>query len=520
MAEPTTIPEILDRQAALRPDALAFVDGDQQLTFGALAAAAARLAAALQQLGIGQGHRVAILAPDSLRVVTLVFAITRIGAVVLGLNWRLSAPELAFEVGDAEAALLFVDVELAPRAREVVAACPGLRTVVTLGGAEPGWPSYDELIAAAPAAPSPVPVSPEQVAVQMYTSGTTGRPKGVMLAHRSFVAVVAAMRAAGDAWIGWGPDDVSLLAIPSFHIGGLWWLMTGANAGARGVLLPRFAGWRALQLIAQHRVTKAFLVPAMLQVCLAEPDCARTDFSSLQTVVYGGSPIPRPNLEAAVRTFGCGFAQIYGLTETGNTAVCLRPADHARPELLEAAGRPYPGVGVKIVDADGHALPARTIGEICIRSPANMLGYWRRPEATAATLRDGWVHTGDAGYLDAEGYVFVCDRIKDMICSAGENVYPAEIESVLCGHPAVAEAAVIGVPDDRWGELVRAIVVLRAGAVATPAELLAHVRRSLADFKVPRSVDFADTLPRTPSGKIQKHVLREPHWAGRSRRVN
>ncbi len=200
--------------------------------------------------------------------------------------------------------------------------------------------------------------------------------------------------------------------------------------------------------------------------------------------------------------------------------MCLRPADHARPELLEAAGRPYPGVGVKIVDADGHALPARTIGEICIRSPANMLGYWRRPEATAATLRDGWVHTGDAGYLDAEGFVFVCDRIKDMICSAGENVYPAEIESVLCAHPAVAEAAVIGVPDDRWGELVKAIVVLRAGAVATPAELLAHARRCLADFKVPRSVDFASTLPRTPSGKLQKHVLREPYWVGRSRRVN
>jgi acyl-CoA synthetase (AMP-forming)/AMP-acid ligase II len=520
MAEPATIPEILDRQAALRPDAVAFLDGDQQLTFGELAAAAARLAAALQQLGVGEGHRVAILAPDSLRVVTLVFAITRIGAVVIGLNWRLSAQELAFEVGDAEAAVLFVDGELAPRAREVASACPCLRQVVTLAGAEPGWLAYDELLAAAPAAPAPVTVSPEQVAVQMYTSGTTGRPKGVMLAHKSFVAVVAAMRAAGDAWIGWGPADVSLLAIPSFHIGGFWWLMTGANAGARGVLLPRFAGWRALQLIERHRVTKAFLVPAMLQVCLAEPDCVRTDFSSLQTIVYGGSPIPRPNLEAAVRTFGCGFAQIYGLTETGNTAVCLRPADHARPELLEAAGRPYPGVRVKVIDADGQDLPARTIGEICIRSPANMLGYWRRPEATAATLRDGFVHTGDAGYLDAEGYVFVCDRIKDMICSAGENVYPAEIESVLCAHPAVAEAAVIGVPDDRWGELVKAIVVLRTGAVATPAELLAHARRSLADFKVPRSVDFASTLPRTPSGKIQKHVLREPYWAGRSRRVN
>jgi acyl-CoA synthetase (AMP-forming)/AMP-acid ligase II len=262
------------------------------------------------------------------------------------------------------------------------------------------------------------------------------------------------------------------------------------------------------------------MVPAMIQVCLSEPDCARTDFSSLQTIVYGGSPIPRPNLEAAMRTFRCGFAQIYGLTETGNTAVCLRPADHLRPELLEAAGRPYPGVHVKIVGADGAVLPARAIGEVCIRSPANMLGYWNRPDATAATLRGGYVHTGDAGFLDEEGYVHVCDRLKDMICAAGENVYPAEVESVLCAHPAVEQAAVIGVPDDRWGEQVKAVVVVRAGNTVTPGELMAFARKQLADFKVPRSVDFAGALPRTPSGKIQKHVLRAPFWAGRSRNVN
>jgi acyl-CoA synthetase (AMP-forming)/AMP-acid ligase II len=258
----------------------------------------------------------------------------------------------------------------------------------------------------------------------------------------------------------------------------------------------------------------------MLQVCLSEPDCAGTDFSSLRTIVYGGSPIPRPVLETALRTFGCGFAQIYGLTETGNTAVCLRPDDHLRPELHHAAGRPYPGVRIAIVDAEGRALGPGAIGEICIASPANMLGYWNRPEATAAVLRDGFVHTGDAGYVDAAGYVFVCDRLKDMICTAGENVYPAEVESVLCAHPAVAEAAVIGVPDERWGELVKAIVVLRPGMAATAAELLAAARTQIADFKVPRSIDFASVLPRTPSGKIQKHVLREPYWAGRSRRVN
>jgi acyl-CoA synthetase (AMP-forming)/AMP-acid ligase II len=221
-------------------------------------------------------------------------------------------------------------------------------------------------------------------------------------------------------------------------------------------------------------------------------------------------------------TFGCAFAQIYGLTETGNTAVCLRPADHAsaRSELVKAAGRAYPQVRVEIVDREGRTLPARAIGEIRIHSPANMLGYWNQPGATAATLRDGWVYTGDAGFLDEEGYVYVCDRVKDMIISAGENIYPAEIESVLAAHPALLEVAVIGVPHERWGEEVKAIAVLREGAAASARELLAFARGKLADFKLPRSVEFVERLPRTPSGKLKKAELRAPYWSGRERQVN
>ncbi|MFY9343546.1 MAG: long-chain-fatty-acid--CoA ligase [Planctomycetota bacterium] len=520
MALPETIPEILARQAALRSAAVALIDGDVRVTYGELAAQAERVAVALASGGIGKGARVALLAHDSAELWTVVFGIARAGGVVMGLNWRLTVAELAFQLTDAEAQVLFVGIESSAKAEALRAACPALRLVVVLRGAGGSWLSLSDWLDAAPAAPLAVPVGRDDVAAQMYTSGTTGKPKGVMLAHRSFVAVVAAMHAAGDPWIGWSADDISLTGMPSFHIGGLWWAMTAFNAGARCVVLPMFAGWRALQAIEQHGVTKLCLVPAMLQVCLSEPECARTDFSSLRTVVYGGSPIPRPTLETAMRTFGCGFAQIYGLTETGNTAVCLRPDDHRRLELLEAAGRPYPGVTVRVVGADGRELPSRSIGEICIRSPANMLGYWRRDDATAATLRDGLVHTGDAGFLDEQGYVHVCDRLKDMVCTAGENVYPAEVESVLCAHPAVEQAAVIGVPDERWGELLKAFVVLRAGAAATAAEVLGFARGKLADFKLPRSVEFVASLPRTPSGKIQKHVLRAPFWAGRSRRVN
>ncbi len=520
MGEPSTIPEILARQARLRPAAVALIDGEQRVTYGELAARSDGVAGALRRDGVMKGARLAILDHDSANLFVVVFGIAKVGGVVVGINWRLCTSEIAFQLTDAEVEVLFVGPEFFAKARELRTLCPQLRLTIALRGEAVDLPCFLAWQNGATEALPVVTVGSEDVAVQMYTSGTTGKPKGVMLAHRSFVAVVAGMHAVGDPWIGWSPSDVSLLGIPSFHIGGMWWAMTGFNAGAANVVVPTFAGWRVLQAIATLRVTKACMVPAMLQVCLSEPECARTDFSSLQTIVYGGSPIPRPNLEAAMRTFGCDFAQIYGLTETGNTAVCLRPADHRRPELWEAAGKPYPGVHVKVIDGDGRPLPARSIGELCIRSPANMLGYWCRPDANAATLREGYVHTGDAGFLDDEGYVHVCDRLKDMICSAGENVYPAEIESVLCAHPAVAEAAVIGIPDDRWGELGKAIVVLRAGLAATAGEILAHARAQLADFKVPRSVDFVASLPRTPSGKIQKHLLREPFWVGRSRRVN
>jgi long-chain acyl-CoA synthetase len=515
-----TLPDLLRRQVQMRPDESALIDGEERVTWAELDAESNRIAQALRARGIGRDSRVGLLDQDSWRSFAVVFGVAKAAACTVGINWRLSAPEIAFQLDDAGVEILFTGPELFQRAREVQALSRSLRAVVALRGSDPAFTDLERWLGAASTAEPGLPVARDDLAVQMYTSGTTGKPKGVMLAHRSFFAVVAGMRTAGDPWIGFGPDDVNLLAIPSFHIGGLWWAMTGMNAGATSVVLPAFAGWKVLQAITRHRVTRACLVPAMLQVCRSEPDCARTDFASLRTIVYGGSPIPRANLEAAMRTFGCEFAQIYGLTETGNTAVCLRPADHRRAELLAAAGRPYPGVEIKVVDAAGAPLPVGAVGEICIRSPANMLGYWQQPAATAATLRDGFVHTGDAGHQDADGYVHVSDRLKDMICSAGENLYPAEIESALCAHPAVLEAAVIGVPDDRWGELPKAIVVLRPGTSASAGEILAHVRAQLADFKVPRSVEFAAVLPRTPSGKIQKHVLREPYWAGRSRRVN
>ncbi len=520
--EPRTLADLARLQARARGSAPAVLFRDRMLTFAALDAESSRVARALLAEGITPGARVAVLDKDSERTFGLVLGVAKARAVVLGVNWRLTAPEIRFVLEDGEAEILVTGPELLPKAREAARGLAGIRRIVLTSGSAPETTGFDAWLAPhAPDDPGLAP-EPEEVAVQMYTSGTTGRPKGVMLAHRSFFAVVRSMRAHGDAWIGWSDRDVALHNIPAFHIGGLWWAVTALAAGARLVVMDAFVGWHALELIARHRVTKMCAVPAMLQMMLAEPTAKTADLSSLTHVVYGGSPIPTPLLRAAMERFGCGFAQIYGLTETGNTAVCLRPDDHRAPreELLRAAGRPYPGVRVEVIDAQGRALPPRAVGEIRIHSPANMLGYWKRPDATAETLRDGWVHTGDAGFLDEEGFLFVSDRVKDMICTAGENVYPAEIESVLCGHPAVAEAAVIGIPDERWGEQVKALLVLKPGAKATARELLAFARPQLADFKLPRSFDFVDALPRTPSGKIQKSKLRAPYWEGRERSVN
>ncbi len=521
--ESLVLADVVRRQHARRGDATALVFDGRATSFAELDRRSSRAANALIAEGIGSGARVAFLAKDSDHVYELIFGCAKANAVVLGINWRLAAPEIEFILDDAEAQILFADRALLAKLEPNLAERPHLRAVVSFDRGAPDGTSYVEWRDRHPDDDPSFASDPEQIAVHMYTSGTTGRPKGVMLANRSFFAVIDSMRRAGDPWIGFGADDVSLFNIPSFHIGGLWWAVTTLNAGARAVIMDAFSGWRALELIRDHRVTKVCMVPAMMQLVLLEPNARAVDFSSLTHVVYGGSPISEPLLRQAMATFGCQFAQIYGLTETGNTAVCLRPDDHRVPdghERVKAAGRPYPGVRIKVIDGEGNERPPREVGEICIHSPANMLGYWNRDDATRETLRDGWVHTGDAGFLDEEGFVYVCDRVKDMIIYAGENIYPAEIEHVLCSHPAVREAAVIGVPDERWGEEVKAILVLEPGRTVRPAEILGHVRRRLADFKVPRSIDFVESLPRTPSGKVKKAELRAPYWRGRERGVN
>ncbi|NEO98574.1 MAG: long-chain-fatty-acid--CoA ligase [Symploca sp. SIO2E9] len=520
--EISTLADLSCVQARQFPNTRALIFNDQALTYSQLDLQSNRVANALLAQGIKEQSRVALLAKDSLKSYELLFACAKINAVLVPINWRLAAAEVSYILRDANVEIIFVGTEFQTLVESIRDELNNIKTFITLEKTQQNWLNYENWCQQYSVLQPKITIKPNDVAVQIYTSGTTGRPKGVQLGHYSFFAVAKEFAKQGKTWIDWSKLDKNLLIIPFFHIGGLWWAIRGLVSGAENIVLETFDAIEVLEAIEKYQITKTCMVPAMIQVLLSEPQCGQTDFSSLAHIVYGGSPIAESLLRAGMSTFDCNFVQIYGMTETGNCAVCL-PADahtSSNPERLKSAGKPFPSVSVVTLDSEGKNLAPFQVGEICIKSPANMIGYWKLPEATAKTLIDGWIHTGDAGYCDEEGYIYICDRIKDMICYAGENVYPAEIENILYQHPAIAEVAVIGIPDEDFGEAIKAIVVLKAEMKATALDIINFVRGKLADFKLPRSVEFTDYLPRTPSGKVQKGKLREKYWQSYQRQVN
>ncbi|MCS0637587.1 long-chain-fatty-acid--CoA ligase [Streptomyces sp. LP05-1] len=512
---PATLVDTARHHAAHRPDTAAVLCEGRTLTYAELHTGGNRVAHALRAAGAAPGARVAYLGKESEHYYEILFGCAKSETVLVPVNWRLTPDEVGHILQDSGSEVLFLEEEFAGVLDRLPGAPP--KTVVRLGatGDYPAWKARH------PGTEPPSAAGPGTPVAQLYTSGTTGLPKGVVLAHRSFFAIRDALTGAGLDWIDWRPGDVALIGIPGFHIGGLWWATQNLNAGVTVVAMRAFTPRGAIDLIRDQGVTTACVVPAMLRMMVREPGVSRDDFATLRKIVYGGSPISEALLEESLALFGGEFAQIYGLTETGNTAVCLPPADHVPGHpRMKAAGRPYPGVRCKVVDEEGRELPPGTPGEICLATPAHMVEYWGLPERTAETLRDGWIHTGDAGYLDEDGYVFIRDRIKDVILVAGENVYPAEIENVLERHPGVADAVVVGAPDERWGEQVRAFVVPAPGRRPAPGELHRFLAERIAAFKLPARYEFIDRVPRNPSGKILRRELRDRFWTDTERKVN
>ncbi|MFF1300375.1 MULTISPECIES: fatty acid--CoA ligase [unclassified Streptomyces] len=509
-----TLVQTTSFHAQHQPTTPAVLCEGRTLTYEQLHRESNRIAHALEAAGLAPGDRVAYLGKESEHYYEILFGCAKSGTVLVPVNWRLTAPEVSHILQDSGTRLLFLEDEFGPIVEKMPTAPP--ETIVALGESFAAWKASHT-----DTEPKAHDVTPDTPVAQLYTSGTTGLPKGVVLAHRSFFAIRDALASEGLDWIDWRVGDIALIGIPGFHIGGLWWATQNFNAGTTVVAMRAFAARQAVDLIRDLGITTACVVPAMLRMMLTEPGVGAKDFTTLRKTVYGGSPISEALLEESLAVLDCEFAQIYGLTETGNTAVCLPPAAHVPGgSLMQAAGHPYPGVRSKVIDGEGRELPPGAVGEVCLATPARMVEYWGLPDKTAETLVDGWIHTGDAGYVDEDGYVFIRDRIKDAILVAGENVYPAEIENVLEGHPGVAEAVVVGAPDERWGEYVHAFVVPVPEQQPSPRDLHTFLVPQLASFKLPARYEFIDSVPRNPSGKILRRELRDRFWDDSARKVN
>ena len=498
--------QILRQLAQDRPHAPALTFEGETWTFAQLHQRSSQTANALKAAGVGVGDRVALLTKNCAECFELMLACNKIGAILTGLNWRLAPAEIQTIVADAMPTVIITSEGeahlLTPAAQQQ--AC--VRLVVTLGEAYQQWRlSADDTDPGHAGAP-------DEVALLLYTSGTTGLPKGVMLTNRG----MSFTQRLGALW-GMGPDCINLVAMPMFHIGGCGYGTSAMMVGGHTVLMREVNTAKIIELIAQCRVTHTFLVPTVVQSLLDVPGVKQADLSSFKWLMYGAAPMGDVLLRRAMDMLRCEFIQAYGMTETSGSVVLLPPADHEpagpRAKLLQSVGRAVDWVHLRVVNPSTQQdVPTGEVGEIWIQSEMLMSGYWRKPAETAETIQaGGWLRTGDAAYLDEQGYIYLFDRYKDLIISGGENIYPAEVENVLHGHAAVKEVAVLGVPHDKWGETPRAVVVLRPGMTATPAELMAYTRERLAHYKCPSSVVFTEVLPRNASGKLLKRELRLTH---------
>jgi len=514
---------IIRRAAEVNPTGAATIFGDRRQTWPAFVTRVAKLAGALQGQGMGAGDRVALLALNSDRYVEYFYAVVWGGGAMMPLNIRWSAAECAYALNDAGAEILLVDEAFKGMAPALLEGVKGLKTLIYCGDGDTpeGMLSYEEILTAAAPAPD-AGRSGEDLAGIFYTGGTTGFPKGVMLSHKNLY-VGGISNSEGVKLVD---GSVYLHAAPMFHIADLLFFVAVTFAAGTHVVIPMFTPDATLAAIEAHRPSHVLLVPVMLQMVLQSPAMATADVSSLRLIAYGASPITESVLIEAFEKFpNARFLQAFGQTELSPVATILGTEYHVtegpNAGKLRSAGKPTRVCEIRIVDENDTTLPNGEIGHIIVKGPITMLGYWNKPEVTAETIKDGWVYTGDGGYIDDEGFVYLVDRLKDMIVSGGENVYSVEVENALAQHPAVATSAVIGIPSDDWGEAVHAIVILNPGMEVTAEALREHCHTLIAGYKCPRSIEFrTEPLPLSGANKVLKTELRKPFWEGRDRQIS
>ncbi|MFT4518444.1 MAG: acyl-CoA synthetase (AMP-forming)/AMP-acid ligase II [Halioglobus sp.] len=514
------IHQFLEYYARNTPDAPCLTQEDVTHTYSSVDKRSTQLANALLQSGVQKGQRVAILGENSVEHLLVMIAASRIGAVSVPLNYRLAPAELAFIITDANVRVLLVLDALADTLTALRGQIPSDITLVSQN--LPDTSTLEDYLATGSSEVPNVEVDRFDPVIQLYTSGTTGNPKGVVSSHDNMIALQIMNSLAMP--LRPSPGTAGIICAPLFHIGGAGSMVMGLYSGQHTILHKTFEPMQLLDDIERYPVTGVFMVPAMIMFVLQTPGIEERDFGELKQIYYGASPISETVLRQALEVFKCDFIQMYGMTETTGTVVNLSPEDHrkaldGRPELLRSCGRPSVGGEAKVVDGDGNDLPPGEVGEIWLKSDTNMLCYHNLPEATAENLTDGWVHTGDAGTMDEEGYLYLKDRIKDMVVSGGENIYPVEVENAVAKHEAVADVAVIGVPDNKFGEALLAFIVTTPEGSITTNELVEFCRDKIAGYKIPRQMELVDELPRNASGKILKKVLREPYWDGGSRGI-
>ena len=513
-----TIADIARVQAGVRPASTALWFEGRSTSFAEVDARSNQVANALIAANVQPGDRVAYLGKNMDVYYEILFGTAKARGALAAINNRLAAPEMQFIASDAKAKVLFVAKEFYEIAGIIAEDLPDLKGIIAIDGDHPEWPAYKDVIARFGDEDPKLDAKPDDDVIQLYTSGTTGLPKGVMLTNDNYMAFMR--QCAVLEWSSYGVGEAVMNAMPLFHVAGCNVGILAMAQGAETVILREIAPMELLKLIPEKRIAHAFWVPAVILMLTQIPNVEETDFSSLKQVFYGASPITEDLLLAAQDLLGARFTQLYGLTETVGGGTFLPPEAHDPAwGKLRSCGVPYPGTIIRCMDGEGNPVAMGEVGEIAIKSDFVMKGYWNRPEATTDAIRDGFFYTGDAGYFDEDGFLFIHDRVKDMIISGGENIYPAEVENAVFGHPDVADVAVIGVPDETWGEAVKAIVVLTPDAKPDPDGIIAWAKERIASYKTPKSVDFIEEMPRNPSGKILRKDLREQYWQGIERRV-